>query len=128
MQASTKEQQGIIQFLRMEKIGGYEIHRLMKTGYGEVCVVQVLWNDAKYSDGLDGVRFTGRRTIKSKRPGKLSTDIIFLHECPPIYNQFGEDNIAAVSLETLEHPQYNPGLSPCDFPIFGPIKRAICGH
>ncbi|GFX98812.1 mariner Mos1 transposase [Trichonephila clavipes] len=30
--------------------------------------------------------------------------------------------------ETLEHPPYNTDLWPCDCHVFGPLKRAICGH
>ncbi|GFU53393.1 mariner Mos1 transposase [Trichonephila clavipes] len=37
----------------------------------------------------------------------------------------GEDDISAVS---LEHPPYNPDVSPTDFHVFGHLKRAIRGH
>jgi histone-lysine N-methyltransferase SETMAR len=30
--------------------------------------------------------------------------------------------------EVLQHPPYSPDLSPCDFHIFGDLKRDIRGH
>ncbi|GFX09467.1 mariner Mos1 transposase [Trichonephila clavipes] len=30
--------------------------------------------------------------------------------------------------ETLEYLPYSPDLSPCDFHVFGPLKRGIHGH
>ncbi|GFT72043.1 histone-lysine N-methyltransferase SETMAR [Trichonephila clavipes] len=30
--------------------------------------------------------------------------------------------------ETLENPSYSPDLSPCDFHVFGSLKRAIPRH
>ncbi|GFY45082.1 mariner Mos1 transposase [Trichonephila inaurata madagascariensis] len=44
---------------------------------------------------------------------------------PPIQGKFGEDDIAAVS---MEYPPYSPDLSPCHFHAFGPLIRTILEH
>lgn len=34
----------------------------------------------------------------------------------------------AMPWETPNHPAYNPNLLPCDFPAFGPFKKALRGE
>ena len=64
--------------------------------------------------------------ICSKRRGKLSKEILFLHDNT-------RPHIALHTLETLkqwkweamEHPAYSPDLAPSDFHLFGPLKEAL---
>ncbi|GFV44754.1 uncharacterized protein TNCV_563051 [Trichonephila clavipes] len=44
---------------------------------------------------------------------------------PPTQGKFGKGGIAEVS---MEYPPHSPNLSPYDFHIFGPLKRAIREH
>jgi hypothetical protein len=35
--------------------------------------------------------------------------------------------MAAAELERMEHPLYSPDLAPCDFCLFGCVKRKLMG-
>jgi len=67
--------------------------------------------------------------IRSKRRGKLSKEILLLHDN-------AHSHTAAHTLETLkqlkweamEHPAYSPDLVPSDFHLFGPLKTALRGR
>ena len=65
-----------------------------------------------------------RRAIKSKRSGMLSGGISLLHDnaCPHIANLV-RDKFQRFGWETLQHPPYSPDLYPCDFHIFGDLKK-----
>ena len=70
-----------------------------------------------------------RRAIKSKRPGMLSDVITLLHDnALPHTANLVRDNLQTFGWETLQHPSYISGLSPCDFHIFGDLKKDIHGH
>ena len=61
---------------------------------------------------------------RHKYPGMLSDGIILLHdnERPHTANLM-RDNLQGFGWETLQHPPYSPDLSPCDFNIFGDLKK-----
>ena len=67
--------------------------------------------------------------IKSKRSGMLSDGIILLH-----YNihsptaNLVRDKLQILGWETLQHPPYSPDLSPCEFHVFGDLKKVIRGR
>ena len=70
-----------------------------------------------------------RRAIKPKRPGMLSDGIILLRDnARPHTANLVRDNLQRFGWETLQHPPYSPDLSPCDFHIFGELKKDIRGH
>ncbi|GFS47345.1 histone-lysine N-methyltransferase SETMAR [Trichonephila clavipes] len=68
------------------------------------------------------------KAIKNK-PSILSSGDIILHD-------HARPHVAKACVETLEckkwkvlgHPAYNPGLSPCDNHIFGPLKKSLMGQ
>ena len=67
--------------------------------------------------------------INSKRPGMLSDRIMLLHDnIHPHTVNLVRDKLQRFGWETLQHPPYSPDLSPCDFRIFGDLKKDICGH
>ena len=69
-----------------------------------------------------------RRAIKSKRPGMLSDGIILLHDnVRPHTGNLVMDKLQRFDWETLQHLPYSPDLSPCDFHIFGDLKKVIRG-
>ena len=70
-----------------------------------------------------------RCAIKSKRPEMLSDGILLLHDnARPHTANLVRDKLQIFGWETLQHPPYSPDISPCDFHIFGNLKRDIRGH
>lgn len=82
-------------------------------------------NAARYCQTLTQLR----RAIKNKRPGLLTAGVIVLHDNarPHVANQV-QDLFQRFKWEMLRHPPYSPDLSPCDFHIFGPLKKALKGQ
>ena len=69
-----------------------------------------------------------RHAIKSKCPGMLSDGIILLHDnTHPHTANLVRNKLQRFGWEILLHPLYSPELSPCDFHIFGDLKKDICG-
>ncbi|KAJ4430454.1 hypothetical protein ANN_22670 [Periplaneta americana] len=77
-------------------------------------------NAQRYSQTL----ITLRQAIKSERPGKLTCGVILLQDNARPHTP---NTIAALlqnfKWEILGHPPHSPYLSPCDYAIFGPLKR-----
>ena len=70
-----------------------------------------------------------RRSIKSKRPGMLSDGIILLQDnARPRTANLVRDKLQRFGWETLQHPPYSLDLSPCDFQVFGDLKKDIRGR
>lgn len=69
------------------------------------------------------------QAIRRKRPGKLSRGVILLHDnARPHVAKVVKENLQRKKWRILEHPPYSPDLSPCDFHIFGPLKKALKGN
>ena len=55
--------------------------------------------------------------------------IILLHDnARPHTANLMRDKLQRVGWETPQHPPYSPDLSPCDFHIFGELKKDIHGR
>ena len=66
---------------------------------------------------------------KSKSPGMLLDGIILLHDnAHPHTANLVRNKLKGFGWETFQNPPYIPDLSPCDFHIFGDLKKDICGH
>ncbi|GFT45434.1 mariner Mos1 transposase [Trichonephila clavipes] len=65
-----------------------------------------------------------RRSIKNKSPGLLTEGVILLHDNArthvSIVTQIELDKF---KWETLDYTPYSPDMSPCDFHVFGPLKK-----
>ena len=58
-----------------------------------------------------------------------SRKIVLLHDnARPHTAQLTVTTLNRYGWECLEHPPYSPDLSPCDFHIFGPLKKAMKGR
>ena len=70
-----------------------------------------------------------RPAIRSKRRGRLTEDVLLLHDnaCPHMAH-LTINIIQQLNWEVLEHPAYSPDLDPSDFHLFGPLKNALRGH
>jgi hypothetical protein len=51
-------------------------------------------------------------------------EVVLLQDnAPPHTAALTQLKLEQLRWKTLEHPPYSPDLSPCDFHVFGPIKR-----
>lgn len=67
-----------------------------------------------------------RKALKNKRPGKLSSGVILLHDnARPHTAARTQEMIAKFRWEVLRHPPYSPDLSPCDYHVFSPLKKHL---
>lgn len=67
--------------------------------------------------------------IKRKRPGLLSDGVLLLHDnARPHTADLTNQAIEKWRWEIIPHPPYSPDLSPCDFHLFAPLKRALKGR
>jgi len=63
--------------------------------------------------------------IRSKRRGKLSKEILLLHDnARPHTAAHTLKTLKQLQWEAMEHPAYSPNLVPSDFHLFGPLKNA----
>ena len=98
------------------------------------CVRPVLEMDASKEQQRGVVRFlvaegAETRTIKSKRTGMLSDAIILSHVNAILHiANLVRDKLQGFGWEALQYPPYNLDLSPCDFHIFGDLKKHIRGR
>jgi len=81
---------------------------------------------AKYCDMLQREL---KPAICSKRRGKLSKEILLLHDnaCPHTAAHTLE-TLKQLKWEAMEHPAYSSDLAPSDFHLFGPLKEALRGR
>ena len=78
-----------------------------------------------YNDTLDKLH----TAIKNKRPGMLSRGVILLHDnARPHVAKIVQKALAHKRWEVLPHPSYSPDMSPCDFHLFGPLKKFLKGQ
>lgn len=81
-------------------------------------------NSSRYCATLNRLRVA----IKNKRPGRLTNGVILLHDnARPHVAGVVKTQLAKFKWETLQHPPYSPDLSPCDFHIFGKLKKHLKG-
>ncbi|GFU17889.1 histone-lysine N-methyltransferase SETMAR [Trichonephila clavipes] len=68
-----------------------------------------------------------RRSIKNKRPGLPTEGVVLLHDNAPPHVSRGTQMELDFKWETLDHPPYSPDMMPCDFHVFGPLKKHLKG-
>lgn len=76
-------------------------------------------NSARYSQTLENLR----RAIQNKRRGKLSSQILFLHDnARPHTANRTREVLDAFKWEVFPHPPYSPDLAPSDYHLFPTMK------
>jgi len=64
--------------------------------------------------------------IRSKRRGKLSKEILLLHDnARPHTAAHTLETLKQLKWEAMGHPAYSPNLVPSDIHLFGPLKNAL---
>lgn len=82
-------------------------------------------NAAYYCYLLDQVR----AAYRSKRRRQPIRDVLLLHDnARPHTAAVTTQKLAKMQWTPLDHPPYSPDLSPCDFHMFGPLKKALGGE
>ena len=67
--------------------------------------------------------------FRNKRRGQSCKGIRLLHDnATPHVPKKTRDSLECLEIFTIEHPPYSPDLSPCDFFLFGRLKRELRGH
>ena len=67
--------------------------------------------------------------IRPKRRGKLSKEILLLHEnARPHAAAHTLETLKQLKWEAMEHPACSPDLVPSDFHLFGQLKEALRGR
>ncbi|UYV80620.1 hypothetical protein LAZ67_19001040 [Cordylochernes scorpioides] len=144
---TTLEQCAVIRFLNAEGIQTSQICQRMKNIYGESCLSQKTFINGLTSSKMDELHVPIlsdlddqvqrvnsdlycdilvnklKPGIKSKRRGKLSKGVLFLHD-----NARPHTSCKTVStIIKLEHPAYSPDLAPSDYFLFGLLKKELKG-
>jgi len=69
-----------------------------------------------------------RGAIKEKRRGKLSADVLLLHDNAPVHmSAKSQAAIRQCGFQQLNHPHYSPDLAPSDFFLFRVMKNFLQG-
>ena len=69
-----------------------------------------------------------RGTIKEKRRGKLSADVLLLHDNAPVHmSAKSHAAIRQCGSQQLNHPPYSPDLAPSDYFLFQVMKKFFQG-
>jgi len=69
-----------------------------------------------------------KSTIRSNRRGKLSKEILLLHDnARPQTAAHTLETLKQLKWEAMEHPAYSPDLAPSDFHLFGMLKNSLRG-
>jgi histone-lysine N-methyltransferase SETMAR len=63
------------------------------------------------------------------KTGKLSWGVLMLHDnARPHAPHLTRDTLRRFDWGVLDHPPYSPDLSPCDYHVFGPLKKTLKGR
>ncbi|XP_037572224.1 histone-lysine N-methyltransferase SETMAR-like [Dermacentor silvarum] len=66
------------------------------------------------------------RSIKNKILGLLTEGVVLLHDnARPHVSRVTDAELAKFKWEQLDHSPYSPDMSPCDFNVFGPLKKHL---
>ena len=69
-----------------------------------------------------------REAIKEKRQGKLSADVLLLHDNAPVHmSAKSQAAIRQCGFHQLNHPPYSPDLAPSDYFLFRVMKKFLRG-
>ena len=66
---------------------------------------------------------------RNKRRGHSSKDLLLLHDnATPHVSKKTKETLESLGILVIDHPPYSPDLSPCDFFLFGRLKRELRGR
>ena len=72
------------------------------------------------------VQFKDILKEKRQRRGKVTKEILFLHDNAPAYRALAtQKKLAYLGVQRLDHPPYSPDLVPSDYHLFPGLKKTI---
>jgi len=67
--------------------------------------------------------------LKEKRPGKVTKEVLFLHDNSPVHRALAtQKKLAYLGFQCFDHPPYSPGLAPSDRHLFPGLKNQLKGR
>jgi len=107
---------------------GCETYKLYQRGTGPILeTYQERGRTVRSATYCDILQRELKTAIRSKRRGKLSKEILLLHNARPHTAAHTLEIHKQLKWEAMEHPAYSPDLAPSDFHLSGPIKNALRG-
>jgi len=68
-------------------------------------------------------------TLKEKHHGKVTKEVLFLHDNAPAYRALAtRKKLAYLGFHCLGHPSYSPDLAPSDYHLFPGLKKQLKGR
>jgi len=68
-------------------------------------------------------------TLKEKRRGKFTKEVLFLHDNAPAHRALAtQKKLAYLGFKCLDHPPYSPYLAPSDYDVFPGLKKQLKGR
>ena len=80
-------------------------------------------NSGYYCERLDDFN----KTYLSRPRRKRHRGLFLLHDGATSHTS-EETQRHLKTLKTLQHPPYSPDISPCDYAVFGPLRKMLRGH
>ena len=65
---------------------------------------------------------------RNKRRGQSSKDLLLHDNATPHVSKKTKETLESLGILVIDHPPYSPDLSPCDFFLFGRLKRELRGR
>jgi len=117
MDSSKKAQRAVIQFLSAEGVSGTDIYSRIKNVYGTECM-----SGTAVFRWCSDFRHGRVSTADMPRPGQAG-------QCPSSCGKSLQRSAAVLPMGSSPSPPppYSPDLSPCDFHVFGPLKKITEG-
>lgn len=64
-----------------------------------------------------------------KRPNQKHLGVSLIHDGASSHTSHKtKERLQGIGINTLQHPPYSPDISPCDYAVFGPLKRMLRGQ
>ncbi|GFS66317.1 histone-lysine N-methyltransferase SETMAR [Trichonephila clavipes] len=69
-----------------------------------------------------------RRSIQNKKTALLTESVVLLHDnARPHVSRVTQMELDKFKWDTLDHPPYSTNMLPCDFHVFGSLKKHLKG-
>ena len=82
-------------------------------------------NSAYYCERLDDLD----NSYLSRRRGQKHRGVFLLHDGATSHtSEETRSHLKNLSIKTLQHPPYSPDISPCDYGVFGELKKRLRGE
>lgn len=82
-------------------------------------------NSTYYCKRLDNLN----KIYLDKRKNQKHLGVHLIHDGASSHTSYEtKERLQRLNINTLQHPPYSPDISPCDYAVFGPLKKRLRGH